>query len=67
MGDDTHGYTDLVEPGDDSSQLLLELPESRLFGWSWGDVDDLIFAIPLDALRRADFRQAVVGVTNGGR
>jgi hypothetical protein len=64
MGGEPHGYTELVEQEDDSNQLLLELPESRLFGWFWGDVDYLIFAIALDALRRGDFARTVAGVTN---
>jgi hypothetical protein len=65
MGGEAHGYTELVEPEDNSNQLLLEMPESRLFGWFWGDVDYLIFAIALDALRRGDFARTAVGVTNG--
>lgn len=67
MGGVTHGYTDLLDADDDTHQLLLELPESRLFGWVWGDVDDLIFAIALDALRSGEFGKVRVGVTNGRR
>jgi len=67
MGGASQGYTDLVEPEDDRTQLLLELPDSRLFGWQWGDADNLIVAMPLDALRRGDFGSVVAGVTNGGR
>jgi hypothetical protein len=67
MGGVSQGYTELVEPDDDAMQLLLELPDSRLFGWSWGDAVNLIVAIPLEALRRGDFGAAVAGVTNGGR
>lgn len=67
MGGVSQGYTNLVEPEDDRTQLLLELPDSRLFGWQWGDADNLIVAMPLEALRRGDFGSVVAGVTNGGR
>jgi hypothetical protein len=67
MGGVSQGYTDLVEPEDDRNQLLLELPDSRMFGWSWGDANNLVVAIALDALRRGDFSAVATDVTNGGR
>jgi len=68
MGGTNHGYTDIVDPDDeDRTALLLELPDSTLFGWSWGDVEDLVVAIPMDALRRGAFDEVVTGVTNGRR
>jgi hypothetical protein len=68
MGGASQGYTDIVDPGDeDRTALLLELPDSTLFGWSWGDVDNLVVAGPIEALRRSDFSCVVAGVTNGSR
>jgi hypothetical protein len=68
MGGTSQGYTDIADPEDeDRTALLLELPESTLFGWSWGDVENLVVAMPIDALRRGDFSKVVSGVTNGGR
>jgi hypothetical protein len=65
VGGPNHGYTEIVEPEDDGTDLLLELPTSTLFGWSWGDMDHLVVAIRHDALRRGDFGKAVAGITNG--
>ena len=68
MGGASKGYTDIADPDDvDRTALLLELPESTLFGWSWGDVENLVVAMPIDALRRGDFGKVVAGVTNGSR
>jgi len=67
MGGTSQGYTDLVEPEDDRTQLLLELPENRLFGWSWGDDNTLVVAVARDALQRAELGGVVTGVTNGSR
>jgi hypothetical protein len=67
IGGTTRGYTDVADPEDDDRQLLLELPDSAFFGWSWGDSDSLVVVSALDALRRGDFDAVVTDVTNGGR
>ena len=48
----------------DLQVMLLELPTSRLFGWMWGDMYDLIVSIPAKDLKRGVFRRVSWEISN---
>jgi uncharacterized protein YwqG len=58
----SHSYT---EHGPDSAnEMLLELPASKLTGWSWGDCHSLVLLIDREKLRRGDFSTILYDITN---
>ncbi len=47
-----------------SNEVLLELPSSRLTGWVWGDNRSIVFLIDRKALKREQFSDVIVTITN---
>ena len=46
------------------NEVLLELPTSNLTGWIWGDCYSLVLTIEREALRKADFSNVAMDITN---
>jgi hypothetical protein len=64
MGGLPHGWSyDMLE-NVDTRVMLLELPTSKMFGWQWGDVNNVVLSLPVDALRRNIYRDVRCDITN---
>jgi hypothetical protein len=48
----------------DTPVMLLALPTSKMFGWQWGDVNHVVFSLPVDELRRNIYRDVRCEITN---
>jgi hypothetical protein len=48
----------------DTPVMLLALPTSKMFGWQWGDVNHVVFSLPVDELRRNIYRDVRCDITN---
>jgi hypothetical protein len=48
----------------DTRVMLLELPTSHMFGWQWGDVNNVVLSLPVDELRRNIYRDVRCDITN---
>ena len=48
----------------DTRVMLLALPTSKMFGWQWGDVNHVVFSLPVDALRHNIYRDVGCDITN---
>ena len=51
-------------PADHGHLMLLELPTSKMFGWQWGDVNNVVLSLPVDELRRNNYRNVRCDITN---
>jgi hypothetical protein len=64
MGGLPHGWSyDMLE-NVDTRVMLLELPTSKMFGWQWGDIHNVVLSLPVDELRRNIFRDVRCDITN---
>jgi hypothetical protein len=64
MGGLPHGWSyDMLE-NVDTRVMLLELPTSKMFGWQWGDVNNVVLSLPVDELRRNIYRDIRCDITN---
>jgi hypothetical protein len=64
MGGLPHGWSyDMLE-NVDTRVMLLELPTSKMFGWQWGDVNNVVLSLPVDELRRNIYRDVRCDITN---
>jgi hypothetical protein len=48
----------------DTRVMLLALPTSKMFGWQWGDVNHVVFSLPVDELRHNIYRDVGCDITN---
>jgi hypothetical protein len=64
MGGLPHGWSyDMLE-NVDTRVMLLELPTSNMFGWQWGDVNNVVLSLPADELRGNIYRGVRCDITN---
>ena len=64
MGGLPHGWSyDMLE-NVDTRVMLLELPTSNMFGWQWGDVNNVVLSLPVDELRGNIYRGVRCDITN---
>jgi hypothetical protein len=64
MGGLPHGWSYDMLDNVDTRVMLLELPTSKMFGWQWGDVNNIVFSLPVDELRRNIYRDVRCDITN---
>lgn len=64
MGGLPHGWADDMSENVDSRVMLLELPTSKVFGWQWGDVCNVVLSLPVDELRSNTYRDVRCDITN---
>lgn len=57
-------YEDGFSPGDENLLTLLELPSSRLLGWTWSDTYTVRFRIRRQDLTEARFDSVVVSFSH---
>jgi hypothetical protein len=48
----------------DTRVVLLGLPTSKMFGWQWGDVKNIVFTLPVDNLRGNIYRNVRCYITD---
>jgi hypothetical protein len=64
MGGLPHGWSYDILENVDTRVMLLELPTSKMFGWQWGDVNNVVLSLPVDELRRNIYRGVRCDITN---
>ena len=64
MGGMPRGWSRRMLEKMDSQVMLIELPTSKLFGWKWGDMYDLIVSVPIKDLKRGDFSRVSWEISN---
>ncbi|MHC2337205.1 DUF1963 domain-containing protein [Bradyrhizobium sp. USDA 4454] len=62
MGHVPQGYVHQYDQAEDVT--LVEIPSSRLIGWQFGDVYNLVITVKKAALSRGDFSEPLVQVSN---
>jgi hypothetical protein len=64
MGGLPHGWSYDMSENVDTRVMLLELPTSKIFGWQWGDVNNVVLSVPVEELRRNIYRDVRCDITN---
>jgi hypothetical protein len=64
MGHAPGGHIYTPHGPDTDTEILLELPTSRMQGWIWGDVYSIVLTIKRKALSRGNFAEVLWEITN---
>jgi hypothetical protein len=64
MGHAPAGHIYTPHGPETDTEVLLELPTSRMQGWIWGDVHSIVLLIKRKALLQGDFADVSVDITN---
>ncbi|MEH2624369.1 hypothetical protein V1292_002424 [Bradyrhizobium sp. AZCC 1719] len=64
MGHAPEGHIYTPHGPETDTEVLLELPTSRMQGWIWGDTYSIVLLIKRQALSRGNFVDVIVDITN---